>query len=291
MNIMTVGSGFIADHLPYPRIPGYIDLDWQKTRDLFATHRPQVLINCIGKTGRPNIDSLEKQQSSTAQANISIPLLLADLCEKFDTHLIHIGSGCIYFGESPNGYWYPPLPGPDDFSTDSNVIDKCKWLDTGWKETNFANPQYSCDLALSQMNHVSTLRIRMPVSDKNVPRNLINKLRGYPQIIDIPNSMTFMDDLARCVDWFAYHRPAGIFHVVNPEPITAVQIMNEYKRYVPEHQFEIINEQQLDQLTLAKRSNCVLNTDKLQKAGFQMTNSEEALIKTMYNYMEKQNVK
>jgi UDP-glucose 4,6-dehydratase len=138
---------------------------------------------------------------------------------------------------------------------------------------------------LAEMPHVTTLRIRMPVSDKDVPRNLINKLRGYKQVIDIPNSMTFMDDLTRCVEWAANNRPGGIFHVANPQPVTAVQIMQEYQKYVPEHQFEIITEGELDQMTVAKRSNCILNTDKLKSAGFKMSNSEEALAECMAGYV------
>ena len=287
MKVMTIGAGFVADHLPYEKIPEHVEIDWQKVRALFSYHRPQVLINCIGKTGRPNVDWCESHKSSTAESNIVVPLLLADLCEKFDTHLINIGSGCIYFGDSPNGYWHATPPGPDQFPSGS------EWLDTGWKETDFANPQsfysktkYSCDLVLGQMTHVTTLRIRMPISEKKVPRNLINKLKGYKQVIDIPNSVTFMNDLVRCIDWAANNRPGGIYHVANPQPLTAARIMKEYQKYVPDHSFEIINEQQLDQLTKAKRSNCILNTEKLQLAGFQMTNSEEALVNCMAKYME-----
>lgn len=290
---MTIGAGFVADHLPYERIPEHIEIDWQKTRALFSHHRPQVLINCIGKTGRPNVDWCEKHQSATAESNIIVPLLLADLCEKFDIHLINIGSGCIYFGQSPHAInlLKPDLDG--EFVDDLNVRSNPIWIDTGWKETDFANPRsfysrtkYSTDLILGQMAHVTTLRIRMPISDRNVPRNLINKLKGYKQVIDIPNSVTFMNDLTRCIDWAVNKRPGGIYHVANPQPLTAARIMKEYQKYVPDHSFEIINEQQLDQMTKAKRSNCILNTEKLQSAGFQMTNSEEALVSCMARYME-----
>jgi 3,5-epimerase/4-reductase len=290
MKVMTIGAGFVADHLPYERIPEHIEIDWQKVRAQFSHYRPQVLINCIGKTGRPNVDWCEKHQSATAESNIIVPLLLADLCEKFDTHLINIGSGCIYFGESPNfGLKFIETPDVPYYPDEGQDVK----IDLGWKETDFANPQsfysrtkYSTDLILGQMTHVTTLRIRMPISDKNVPRNLINKLKGYKQVIDIPNSVTFMDDLTRCIDWAVNKRPGGIYHVANPQPLTAARIMKEYQKYVPDHSFEVIDEQQLDQLTKAKRSNCILNTEKLQSAGFQMTNSEEALVACMARYME-----
>ena len=286
MKILTLGSGFVADHLPYEKVSDRIgmDLDLDSMlragqESVFITsmlkrHKPDVLINCIGKTGRPNVDWCESNREITAATNVALPILLAEACVKQGTHLIQIGSGCIYFGPSP-----------------------CKGhtsgaKDPGWRETDFANPEsfysktkYACDLVLGQMSHVTTLRIRMPVSDRAVARNLITKLKGYKQVIDIPNSMTVMSDLVRCIDWATTNRPGGIFHVANPEPLTAARIMREYQKYVPEHQFEIITEGQLDQMTVAKRSNCILNTDKLKAAGFKMSSSEEALTECMAGYV------
>jgi hypothetical protein len=62
--------------------------------------------------------------------------------------------------------------------------------------------------------------------------------------------------------------------------------MQEYQKYVPEHQFEIITEGQLDQMTVAKRSNCILSGAKLRAAGFKMTDSEEALTECMAKYVK-----
>lgn len=290
MKVLTLGSGFVADHLPYEKISDRITMDWSMDApqsvyitSLLKRHKPDVLINCLGKTGRPNVDWCESNREATAATNIALPIVIAEACAKEGVHLIQIGSGCIYFGPSP-------YKGHTSYAQDP-----------GWQETDFANPasfysktKYACDLALGPMPHVTTLRIRMPVSDKDVPRNLINKLRGYKQVIDIPNSMTFMSDLVRCIDWTATNRPGGIFHVANPQPLTAARIMQEYQKYVPEHKFEIINEHQLDEMTVAKRSNCILNADKLRRAGFKMSNSEEALAKCMAEYvkdMRRNNVK
>jgi 3,5-epimerase/4-reductase len=124
----------------------------------------------------------------------------------------------------------------------------------------------------------------MPVSPRNEPRNFINKVRGYQRVIGTPNSMTFMDDLVRCIDWVIKERKIGIYHVVNPEPLSAARVMHEYQKYNPDHKFDIISEADLDKITVAKRSNCILNTQKLNDAGFFMTPSEEALINCMEKY-------
>ena len=299
MKVLTLGQGFVADHLPYPNINVRLDTS-SKAIDFFLdTYKPSVLINCIGKTGRPNVDWCESNREITAATNTALPILLAESCAKKGVHLIHIGSGCIYFGPSPRAmnHYHMHSPTSPDYPHKTSVVT----TDAGWKEVDFANPQsyyskskYACDLMLGQMNHVTTLRIRMPISTKDNQRNLINKLRGYKQVIDIPNSMTFMDDLVRCVDWAATKGQVGIFHVTNPQPITAARIMREYQKYVPEHQFSIITEQELDQMTLAKRSNCILSTEKLNAAGFFMTDSEKALTTCMAEYvknMRRNNVK
>lgn len=267
MKIMTAGMGFVSDHLSYSKINERFDFSSKQIESVIDIYKPDVIINCVGKTGRPNIDWCELNKEETAITNIAFPILLAEVCAKKSIHLIHIGSGCIYFGNSHNS--------------------------KGWNEEDFANPKsfysktkYACDLAIGNMNHVSILRIRMPISTHNNQRNLINKLKGYNKIIDIENSMTFMTDLVRCIDWVAKTSQTGIFNVVNPQPLTAVKIMQEYQKYVPSHTFSIISENELDELTIAKRSNCILDSSKLNKAGFYMTPSEISLKDCMSAYFK-----
>jgi len=274
MKIMSIGAGFVSEHLPYENIKTKI-FSREDVDHLILKHKPDVLVNCIGKTGRPNVDWCESHKEETAFANIAVPIMLAEVCKGRGVHLIQIGSGCIYFG-------------PSKYRGETSGA-----KDPGWREEDFANPKsfysktkFACDLALGDMNNVATLRIRMPISSQNTPRNFINKVRGYKQVIDIPNSVTFMDDLVRCVAWFADQGTTGIYHVTNPQPITAAQVMREYQKYVPEHTFDVISEAELDSLTVAKRSNCIINSDKLKNAGFKMTPSEEALEKCMAEYVK-----
>jgi dTDP-4-dehydrorhamnose reductase len=262
--IIVLGNGFVASHLPYEVARYYLIPSKDDIQRFFNRYKPDVIINCIGSTGRPNIDYCETHQQETYLANTVIPLLLADMCK--DIYMVHLSSGCCFYGSSPQ--------------------------EGGWQEKDYAHPvsyysrtKYATDLLLGQLSNVVSLRLRMPISEKDSSRNLINKLRGYRQVIDIPNSMTFMTDLVKVIDWAIKNRPTGIYHVANPQPLTASQIMKEYQKHVPEHQFEVITEEQLDGLTTAKRSNCILNTDKLTKAGFIMSNSHETLTTCMTNYL------
>lgn len=277
MKVITLGNGFIASHLPYEIVKYRLTPNEEDMTAFIDEFKPDVVVNATGFCGRPNVDQCEVERTKTYMSNVVLPAMLAEECLKRDVQLVHIGSGCIYFGESPN----INLAAQAGFNN---------W-DKGWKETDFANPKsyysktkYACDLILGQMPNVTTLRIRMPISTRNTERNFINKIRGYKQLIDIPNSVTFLEDLAGCIDWVIDNSKTGIYHVVNPNPLSAADVMREYQKYVPKHKFEVITEAQLDNMTVAKRSNCIINGDKLKSEGFEMTPSEIALKDCMAEY-------
>lgn len=264
MNVFSLGKGFVSSHLPYPTITDRVKLDESQIDTILDSYKPDVLINCIGKTGRPNIDWCESHKGETVAANTALPIMLAHACEKKSIRFIQIGSGCIYFGYK-NG---------------------------GWTEDDFANPlsfysktKYAADLAIGDMPNVTVLRIRMPISNQNTQRNFITKIRNYSHIINIPNSVTFMEDFVPCVQKVVDDSLTGIYHVVNPGPLTAVDVMEEYRKYFPDHIYEIITEDELNNITKAVRSNCILNTDKMEAAGLGMRPAKEALVYCMKEYV------
>jgi dTDP-4-dehydrorhamnose reductase len=280
MKVITLGNGFIASHLPYEIVKYRLTPNEEDMTAFIDEFKPDVVVNATGFCGRPNVDQCEVEKTKTYMSNVVLPSMLAEECLKRSVQLVHIGSGCIYFGESPR-FLKPYASDRDYFPA----------KDTGWVETDFANPKsyysktkYACDLLLGQMPNVTTLRIRMPISTRNTERNFINKISGYKQLIDIPNSVTFLNDLVGCIDWVINNSKTGIYHVVNPQPLSAADVMREYQKYVPSHQFEVITEAQLDSMTVAKRSNCIINGDKLKNEGFEMTPSEIALKDCMAEY-------
>lgn len=278
MKICVLGKGFIAEHLSYDKPNVYLEPNVKNIENFIDDYKPDTIISCIGKTGNPNIDWCENNKESSLIGNLMVPSLLAEVCHKKSIHLIQINSGCIFYGNSPH--------------FNKSALSQEIVYDYGWKENDLANPKsfysktkYGCDLIIGDMPNVTVLRIRMPISEKNHPRNLINKLKNYQKIINIKNSVTFTNDLVRCIHHMIHKKYTGIFHVTNPEPLTAVEVMEEYKKYIPYHQFEIISEKDLSELTLAPRSNCILDCSKLENTGFLMTPTQEALQQCMANYI------
>lgn len=289
-NVLVWGSGFIGSHLAYDKISERATTNPNDIRDILKVYKPNVLINTIGYCGKRNIDDCEIEKEKTIIANTVIPTIIANECEKLGIHFVHIGSGCIFSGASPNSNC--SYCGGVFRNTGGCFCPTKFWNEPGWTEDDPPNPvsfysetKTACDYAIKSLPNIFIARIRMPISSKNDPRNFISKVRQYKQVIDIPNSATFVSDLARVIDWAIENKKTGIYNVVNTDPITAAQVMKEYQKYVPEHTFEIISGNALDRLTRARRSNCILYGNKLRSEGFIMSDTKEMLEKTMKEYV------
>ncbi|MFH1620669.1 MAG: sugar phosphate nucleotidyltransferase [Patescibacteria group bacterium] len=272
MKIMIFGKGYLGNRLA-ERWPGAILTDVRIDDELGVSraldeYQPDAVINTAGKTGRPNVDWCEINQTETTRSNVIGPLVLADACLKRNIYLLHIGSGCIYYGPSPDPQ--------------------------GWRENDFANPasfysrtKYSADLILSKYPNVGIARIRMPIDEKPHERNLINKLAHYKQIVDVENSVTVVEDLIYAVKQLVEKKGVGIFHVVNPGSMKHRELMDLYKFYVdPNHNAEWINETDLVKrgLAIKQRSNCILQSTRLEQLGIRLRPIQIALRDTMIKY-------
>ena len=132
MKVLTLGNGFVANHLNYSICEDRVLPDSKQISNILDKYKPDVIVNCVGKTGRPNVDWCELHKEETATANIAIPVLLAEECAKRSIYMIQIGSGCIFFGPSPNK---EPIRKYDI------IIGDPPMKDAGWKEDDFANPK------------------------------------------------------------------------------------------------------------------------------------------------------
>jgi 3,5-epimerase/4-reductase len=235
-------------------------------------YNPLWVINCIGKTGKPNVDWCELHKDETLFGNVIVPLILLEACRDTGVQLLHIGTGCIYDGTNDgNGY-------------------------TEEDDPNFAGSYYSNTKAfierLLKEFDILQLRIRMPISEDLSERNLITKLLKYDNIIDIPNSITYVNDLLKVAKALMEDGARGIFNVVNPQPELHTEILNYYNKISPVYkQFKVISLEELDKTILAKRSNCVLSIKKLESFGLEMTPTNEVIKKCVDEYVRKQNEK
>ena len=57
-----------------------------------------VLINCAGYVGKPNVDACELHKEECLQGNVLLPEMLSRFCSELMIKFVHISSGCIYTG-------------------------------------------------------------------------------------------------------------------------------------------------------------------------------------------------
>ncbi len=274
MKILIIGKGYLGNRC-HESWSGSILTDKkinniQDVLDLIKEYKPDCILNSAGIVGKPNVDWCETNQLETIKGNTILPIIIAEACQKKNIYLLHIGTGCIFYGESPS--------------------------EGGWKENDYANPvavytrsKYAADLVLSTIDNVGIARIRMPIDSKPNPANLIDKLLHYPQIVDVENSVTIIEDMINVFYKLLSKKSRGIFHVVNPGSIRHKEIIEIYKSIVDNsHNNKWITEEELVASGLAKekRSNNIMKSENLDKLGIKMKPVKKALEDTLKKYKE-----
>jgi len=266
LNFLIIGSGYIggylATKLPNAKlIQGYIESADVLKNLLLKEYPSHVLINCSGKTGKPNVDWCEDHKDVVFGANVGIPTMIAELCYEIKQYWIHIGSGCIYDGYDQD-YTEEDVP---DF--DGSFYARTK--------------KWSQDI-LEGFSECCVLRIRMPIDEYMGDRSLISKLLKYTYagkpICSLPNSMTYLADLVEAIKFLAEKGHTGTWNVVNKGSMTNEEILEMYKKWVyKDLKYEIISYEALAKTLKAGRSNCILSTKKLEDEGFVMPNIRDRI--------------
>ncbi len=273
MSTLIFGKGFFGERFAQA-ISGstLVGTDITNTvlvAEALDTHKPDVVINCAGKTGKPNVDWCETHKSETLNSNLLGPLVLRQACEVRNIYFVQLGSGCIYEGDNDGRGW-----GEDD---PPNFFGSFYSRTKGW--INDALRDFP----------VLQVRLRMPIDGKQGPRNLITKLIGYPKVISVPNSISAVDDVVMATRALMEKRATGIYNVVNPGMIVHKDILDLYKEIIdPVHQVEYISLDELNTRTAAGRSNCVLSSAKLEASGIHLTPVKERVRELMLSYAKKQ---
>lgn len=245
--------------------------DLVKVNKVISEVQPDVIINCAGKTGRPNIDWCEEHREETWRSNVLGPQVLAHACLEQKVFLAHIGTGCVYNGDN-NGKGYSENDFPNYFGS-------------YYSRTKIASEQ---SLALL---HVLQMRIRLPVDSIPSPKNLITKITSYTRVTFVPNSITVMDDFIPAALKLINCRATGTYNIVNPGVITNQEILEMYKDIVdPQFTYQLFSSEESREL-LSKRSNCVLSTQKIQLLGIQLPEIHEAIRNTLIKYKDRMSAK
>lgn len=240
---------------------------FKDAEDVIKNYNPNIIINCIGHTGKNNIDDCELDKDKTLFANTFVPIILAEVALRNNIKMVHISSGCIYHY---------------DYSKD-NPIDEEKEPD--FFELFYSRTKIYSDQALSILSKkypILITRIRVPLDNRPHPRNILTKLISYKKVINIPNSLTYIPGFINALIFLIKINAQGIYNVVNKGTLRYPELMEIYRKYVTNFKYEVIDFKE----TNLVRTNLILSTEKLEEAGFEVRDIHEVLDECVKEYLK-----
>lgn len=235
-----------------------------------ARVRPTHVLNAAGVTGRPNVDWCETHRVETLRANVIGVLTLADVTRNHNLTLINYATGCIFEYDATH-------------QENSGV---------GFKEEdkpNFFGSYYSKTKAmveelLQEYENVAILRVRMPISsDLANPRNFVTKISRYQKVVNIPNSMTILDELLPISIEMAKRNLRGIWNFTNPGVVSHNDVLELYKQYIDlSFKWQNFTLEEQAKVIVAARSNNEMDASKLKKEFPELLDIKSSLIKYVF---------
>jgi len=246
------------------------EIDYTDARclaDLLADTQPEFLINAAGYTGKPNVDTCENDKANCLFANAVLPGRLREACRKTGTPWGHVSSGCIYTGAPARGGGFTE-DDPPNFSFRAN---NCSFY-SGTKALG--------EEVLAGAESCFIWRLRLPFNELDNPRNYLTKVMNYSRLLDAVNSFSQLDEFCRATFRCWQNRvPFGTYNIANPGYATTREVVDLIRASgVCRKEFRFFpDEDEFMRLAVkTPRSNCVLDTAKLQAAGIVLTEVHEA---------------
>ena len=112
----------------------------------------------------------------------------------------------------------------------------------------------------------------MPIDEGLSDRSFVGKLIKYAKagnpMLSMPNSVTFLDDLAMAIIGLAEKGQTGTFNIVSPGVIDAKNVLTLWANHIePEIKPDWKEADEVLGTLKAGRSNCILSTEKLAGEG------------------------
>lgn len=232
--------------------------------------QPTHILNAAGITGRPNVDWCETHKREVIQTNVIGTLNLIDIAHERGIHVTNFATGCIYSYDDAH-----PVGSGIGFKEEDNP---------NFRSSYYSNTKAMVDELIQQYDNVLQLRLRMPIDDDlSNPRNFIYKITHYKKVVNIPNSMTVLNELVPIAIDGALRQLTGVYNFTNPGVISHNDVLQLYKEYCDEaFSWQNFSIEDQAKILAAPRSNNELDVSKLQQAFPGILDIRSSLIKYVF---------
>ena len=233
---LVLGNGFLGKPLA---ISMEADVSPKRLNELTAEDLApyDVIVNTAAKT---SIDWCEVNRPETWDTNVTQAVRMAKLLRP-DQKYVFLSSACIFKSETALDINYEDSkPQPQCYYTESKL------------EAERQLKECSPDALI--------IRPRLLISEKAHPRNTINKLLKYTDVIDCQESATILEDLIVKIKELVAYDEKGAFNIFNQGTISPSRICEIF-----DHPHNKITKAELDALTegKARRVSTILGTRRM----------------------------
>ena len=239
--------------------------------------QPTHILNAAGITGRPNVDWCESHKREVVQTNVLGTLNLVDIAHSKGIHVTNFATGCIYSYDDEH------LVGGSGFKETD---------EPNFRGSYYSNTKAMVEELIQQYDNVLQLRLRMPIDDNlQNPRNFIHKIAKYDRVVNIPNSMTVLNELVPLAINGALRQLTGIYNFTNPGVISHNEVLQLYKEYCdPDFVWSNFSLEEQSKILAAPRSNNMLDTTKLEVTFPGVLDIRSSLIKYVFEVNQSRGV-
>jgi len=270
--------------------------DGSALKALIRESKPEFIVNAAGYTGKPNVDACERDKTNCLDGNAVLPGMLADICREMEVPWGHVSSGCIFSGRKRDGSPFDETDTPN-FSFRQNHCSFYSGTKALGEETiGYGQSEDGHSWVPTREESGYLWRLRIPFNHEASPRNFLTKLTHYERLLDAENSISHLDEFVKaCLRCWDKGIPYGIYNVTNPGSITTREVVELIRQSPPGKKLEAggkefrFFEDEAEFMRLAAktpRSNCVLSSDKLARAGIELTPVREAIQNSLEQWTE-----
>lgn len=243
--------------------------------DLLRREKPEFLINAAGYTGKPNVDACELHKHECLFGNAVLPGIIANACAAAGVPWGHVSSGCIYTGARADGSGFTE----DDTPNFTFRTNNCSF---------YSGSKALGEEVLAGKPDVYIWRLRIPFNEVDSPRNYLTKLMRYDTLLEATNSISQLDEfVAATFACWEKRVPFGTYNVTNPGHVTTHEVVELIQKSgVSRKQFKFFRDESEFMHKAAKtpRSNCVMDSGKLARAGIQLTEVHDAIARALRDW-------